>query len=89
MSNEWIETTEDDYENQLGSMPPVRYLANGFVCGEPADHSERGPIHTTFMIVNDRYFRRDICLVDLSQPDFIFWHREDICYTFKIDRTHA
>lgn len=35
---EWLESTEESYDEALGCLPPVAYSSSGFLVGEPYDH---------------------------------------------------
>ena len=54
---EWIEITEDRYEEMLGVLPPALWLADGFLVGEPMDHNEHGqPRYSAFLRFGGKHY---------------------------------
>lgn len=46
---EWVETTEDMYDDQLNAIPPTRMVSNAFLGGEPWSHAKTGePVFCAF-----------------------------------------
>jgi len=62
----WIESTEDEYFDNLCALPPSYHLGDGermsaFLLGEPSDHFEGFPVgHLTyraFLYFQEGYYR--------------------------------
>jgi hypothetical protein len=54
----WIESTEDEYFEMLGAMPPAYHFRESemliaFLLGEPYDHSEGQPRYHAFLYLED------------------------------------
>ena len=66
----WVETTQETFDYQLGCVPPVRMKANAFMVGEAYTHDLkfRQAVHAAFVEVNGRFFGR-LDLLGLFNPD--------------------
>ncbi len=63
---EWIETSEDQYRQQLETMWPARWVPGGFLAGEPAGHTADGqPVYHAFTLRTGTY---EAC--DLTEAEF-------------------
>jgi len=66
----WRETSEPIFWDQLGSVPPACSHGDAFAVGEAWTHSEDGPIHAVFCVVEGRFFCRLVPLVTFDPPAF-------------------
>jgi hypothetical protein len=66
----WIETTEEDYYDMLGAVPPVRMQAGAFMVGECLTHGEAGAIYEAFVSLKKRYFRRPAPIQSFDPQEF-------------------
>lgn len=55
---EWIETTEDQYDEMLGCLPPIAFTHSGFLVGEASDHhaTTGRPRYAAYIRKGDKYF---------------------------------
>jgi hypothetical protein len=59
----WDLSTEDEYFEMLGSLPPAYHFGDGegmnaFLLGEPSDHDASGlPMYRAFLFRRDLYYR--------------------------------
>jgi hypothetical protein len=56
---EWLDSTEEQYWEMLGCVPPIRQSAIGFLVGEAYDHrSPNGdPRYMAYIRRDGRYYR--------------------------------
>ena len=53
----WIETTEERYDEMLGTVTLAYWSSIGFLVGEPMDHYRNGqPRFSAFVRIGKRYF---------------------------------
>jgi len=58
----WVESTEDEYFDRLGALPPAYHVGDGermsaFLVGEPSDHEAGFPTYHAFLYFRERYYR--------------------------------
>lgn len=56
---DWVETTEEYYDQVFGDVPPARIIGQDFLTGEPFDHDALSgePRCQALRVVEGRYFR--------------------------------
>jgi len=62
LKKEWQETTEKDYWDMLGCLPPIRMNNNAFMVGECMTHTKDGAIYEAFIGVKGKYWKRPALL---------------------------
>lgn len=68
MNIEWIETTEERYDEMLGVLPPALMERRGFLVGEPMDHrtcsikNRIAPTFSAFVQVGDKFYEANQAL---------------------------
>jgi hypothetical protein len=58
----WVLSTEDEYFDRLGALPPAYHYGDGegtnaFLLGEPSDHFEGFPAYHAFLYFREHYYR--------------------------------
>lgn len=49
------EVTEEEYDEMLGVVPPVRFINNAFLVGEAYDHVDEGPRYACYARIDGKY----------------------------------
>jgi len=71
---EWLETSQETFDNQLGCVPPARHKAGAFAVGECSRHDRYcDPLHAIFVEYAGRYFCR---LGNLHDFDPVSYQKE-------------
>jgi hypothetical protein len=71
---EWLETSQETFDNQLGCVPPARMKGSAFAVGECYRHDRDGnPLHAIFVQYGGRYFCR---LGDIGDFDPVYYKNE-------------
>lgn len=52
---EWIDTTEERYDEMMGVLPPAADAPNAFLVGEPVSHSGGRPTFDCYRVVDGKY----------------------------------
>lgn len=56
MAIQWVETTEKQYDDMLGVLPPASMAADAFQVGEAFNHVNGQPTFATFCWRDGKYF---------------------------------
>ena len=58
-ANTWMETTEDEFYEALGAVPPVRFASGCFLMGESLTDLHTGePVYMAFVRLFSRHYYR-------------------------------
>ena len=58
-NDEWVETTEEMFDEMLGAVPPVAMISTAFLMGEPWNHNDAGQaVYAAFKAKSGKCFAK-------------------------------
>jgi hypothetical protein len=65
--HKWVETTEKDFYDMLGAVPPARQSGRAFALGEASCHLDSGGVvHAMYIEVDDKFYTKPDLLTNFN-----------------------